>query len=369
MNTLASSQLQTPTFLSEKYIPTLNGWRAIAIIFVIMSHFKLTLTKDTLVQVILKYIFISNFGVKIFFVLSGFLITTLLIKESNNTGKIHVKKFLIRRFLKLIPLLYLYISIIILINYALKLDLHYNNILLPILFFTNYDLQSTWLTMHTWSISVTEQFYLFFLITLHLIKLKYLSITILASVLIFIPFLINISTVLNIHPSLLLLPTFYYASNLFIGCLLSLVMHDFNKVKTFINNRYFTIYNLLTSIIIIYLINYCVIAFKPNEIIKYFCNILTSTLIAYLITFTITNNKNKFSLLLEKPLFVTLGLMSYSLFLWQQLFIIPKGNYPSLEKYFFFPLNIILLFLISYLSYQYLEVGINLIKKRFSIIK
>ena len=70
-------------------IPTLDGWRAIAITMVIAQHYGLAE--------------IGRHGVGIFFVLSGYLITTNLIREREHNGAIDLRSFYIRRFFRLMP--------------------------------------------------------------------------------------------------------------------------------------------------------------------------------------------------------------------------------------------------------------------------
>jgi peptidoglycan/LPS O-acetylase OafA/YrhL len=66
--------------------------------------------------------YIGSLGVAIFFVISGFLITTLCIKEKINTGNLSLKNFYVRRALRILPVAYLYIVIIAILNYFFKLQ-------------------------------------------------------------------------------------------------------------------------------------------------------------------------------------------------------------------------------------------------------
>lgn len=114
-------------------------------------------------------------GVAIFFVLSGFLITYFLVLEYDNTGKINIQKFYLRRVLRIWPLYYAVLLFTFIVYPLLKTIVHLNhqlcsNILYHISFLSNFDVinveklcpgndalsQNT-----TWSVSVEEQFYLF----------------------------------------------------------------------------------------------------------------------------------------------------------------------------------------------------------------
>ena len=95
--------IEIPSSLNNKKFPSLDGLRGISIIFVILSHF----------------IFYSEFvaktnlgviGVEIFFVISGFLISTLLLKEQIINGGISLRKFYIRRALRILPVVFLFLT-------------------------------------------------------------------------------------------------------------------------------------------------------------------------------------------------------------------------------------------------------------------
>jgi len=72
-------------------IPSLDGWRAVAVLLVVLGHAKL-------IQGDLAF-----FGVTVFFFLSGYLITTLMMREAAETGTVHLGRFWLRRFLRLTP--------------------------------------------------------------------------------------------------------------------------------------------------------------------------------------------------------------------------------------------------------------------------
>lgn len=84
---------------ASKYIPSLDGLRAISILLVIVSHFGM------------GHIIPGGFGVTVFFFISGFIITRLLIAEYEANRSILLQRFYIRRFLRLMPALFVYIAI------------------------------------------------------------------------------------------------------------------------------------------------------------------------------------------------------------------------------------------------------------------
>ena len=158
---------------SSVYLPGLNGIRAIAACGVMLSHINLAINSFG----------ISNFslfgfndlhqpngwnfgeqGVTIFFVLSGFLITYLLLFEYKKVGTIDKKKFYIRRILRIWPLYYVYLAISILVFYFFTSIIPDNNILgFYVFLLANVPfllLKTLPLCDHLWSIAVEEQFYL-----------------------------------------------------------------------------------------------------------------------------------------------------------------------------------------------------------------
>lgn len=144
------------------YIPGLDGLRALAVISVVLYH---------ILPVSVRGGFL---GVDLFFVISGFLITTLLLREDRRTGRINIKKFWIRRVRRLVPALVTLTLIVVPIAWAVHRDLmvgigrqvlgsltfSYN--WLEILHGSSYfDLTSPQLFKNFWSLAVEEQFYLF----------------------------------------------------------------------------------------------------------------------------------------------------------------------------------------------------------------
>jgi peptidoglycan/LPS O-acetylase OafA/YrhL len=96
---LFCNDITVPALLKPAHLPGLDGLRGIAIIIVLLSHiFKGTPYAKS---------FPGDTGVEIFFVISGFLITSLLLKEKINNGHISLKHFYIRRILRILPLAYL----------------------------------------------------------------------------------------------------------------------------------------------------------------------------------------------------------------------------------------------------------------------
>jgi peptidoglycan/LPS O-acetylase OafA/YrhL len=146
---------ETIRILPGKRIPSLDGLRALSIGAVLLghgaSHFASPLHNHSFGN-------LSYFGVMVFFVLSGFLITTLLLQEHNKTGKIALKSFYRRRAARILPASLFYTAVIL----SLGRVSHVSRVqaVYALTFTTSYFfVQAHLLLQHLWSLSVEEQFY------------------------------------------------------------------------------------------------------------------------------------------------------------------------------------------------------------------
>ena len=137
-------------------IPSLDGLRALSITLVLVAHFAYSAgfplqhtwwTDDY-----------AHYGVRIFFVISGFLITSLLRRERERTGSISLKQFYIRRAYRLLPAAYVYLIVVTIVFHE---SLPYKYLVAAYLYLTSYAVHSPWPLIQLWSLSVEEQFYLF----------------------------------------------------------------------------------------------------------------------------------------------------------------------------------------------------------------
>src|SRR5580704_3843554 len=141
----------------SRHIPTLDGWRALAILLVIAHHAGTAFYGE-------KEYYASSptrfgiWGVPVFFGLSGILITKLLLEEFDRTGAISLKNFYIRRAFRILPPASLYVLCVA----ALGLVVSRTEFVGSLLFFRNYlpDSIAGLYTAHFWSLAVEEHFYL-----------------------------------------------------------------------------------------------------------------------------------------------------------------------------------------------------------------
>ena len=152
------------------YKPEIDGLRAIAVLSVVIYHLQFQLNSTQ--------ILVGGFiGVDIFFVISGYLISKILLKELTEKNTIFVKSFYIRRARRILPVLFFIILIFFIISYFYSLPPFLENYakssLSSIFFVSNFYFLLSQINygnivsnlsplLHTWTLSVEEQFYIIF---------------------------------------------------------------------------------------------------------------------------------------------------------------------------------------------------------------
>jgi peptidoglycan/LPS O-acetylase OafA/YrhL len=145
---------------STPRIPSLDGLRAVSIGLVLALHTLQRYNVKHPMSRIWYGIFDGGTGVLIFFVISGFLITTLLLQEQQKRGSISLRGFYFRRALRILPPLYLYVVVLLLLGLAGRLVVTKIDIYSALFFFHNYAAGAMFSLEHFWSLSIEEQFYL-----------------------------------------------------------------------------------------------------------------------------------------------------------------------------------------------------------------
>jgi peptidoglycan/LPS O-acetylase OafA/YrhL len=138
--------------MHHRYFPALDGLRTIAVGIVLAAHGGVTWFRS------------GGVGVDIFFVLSGFLITTILSGEYARTGGINFRNFYARRFLRLVPALVITCVLVAVAKPAFDEPFPGIDLALALTYTSNwaqafYGYHLTWLN-HCWSLAIEEQFYL-----------------------------------------------------------------------------------------------------------------------------------------------------------------------------------------------------------------
>jgi peptidoglycan/LPS O-acetylase OafA/YrhL len=315
---LLSEISSIPHFLQADNYPALTGIRGVAIIIVLLYHLAL----NRFLRVFNWWIF-GQLGVDIFFVLSGFLITTLLIKEKVKTNRISVRKFYIRRALRIIPVAYLFLVVMVVINHFFKLHLTATNFISSFLYIKNLPFvgfNDDW-TGHFWSLSIEEQFYLIFplLLLINIKKTTIAAVIIVLGTLIFS--LLGFYQVGIFHTVKSLHFICHTAMFIFwegpfailIGSLFSILsIKDIINV-TRIKQKYFLSAVLFIAAVTIHSKTF--VFYTP-----YLSGFIFDILIGFIILMSI-DSSNFFNLILTSRFLTWMGVMSYSFYIWQQIFV------------------------------------------------
>ena len=141
-----------------KRVPTLDGWRGIAILLVLVTHYQEAFVQHPFAR--FRWMDLGKHGVTIFLVLSGYLITSRLLEEK----KINLRHFYLRRSLRLMPNAWTYLLFIGALSLVTRAQIVGRDALACVFFFRNYysvvQTSANTLTGHFWSLSLEEQFYL-----------------------------------------------------------------------------------------------------------------------------------------------------------------------------------------------------------------
>lgn len=335
-------------------ISSLDGLRAISVLFVIIGHFQPGYLESQLGALGkgLNLLFARPaLGVNIFFVLSGFIITELLLKEKAQTGEINLKGFFFRRVFRIIPAFYFYLSFVVILACMGDLSLTFKELLNSALFLRDYiPGANSWGVTHSWSLGVEEKFYLFYP---WIIK-KFDRKQALQFTLIIIAF----------SPLLRILTHFSFPENrpdhrfmfhnnmdlLMFGCAGSLwlsLKKDFSE-RNFLLNGY-------TQSFLIFFVLWLSPAIASRLKGAYLMT-LEPTLEGLCIILFLIWVTQKPSLwvkqLLNMPFLVRIGLLSYSLYLWQQLFTRSHFRFGFFTSV---PFNFLLCWLCAEISYNCIE--------------
>lgn len=168
----------------RKKLPGLNGLRAIAASFVLFSH-VLQIAGDAgdagIVRVFEQHKLLGKDMVNLFFVISGFIITWILLQERERSGTISLRQFYIKRFLRIWPLYFGILAIVILLNkythvYSMYPPINGLGILIVCLFVLNIrdTLPNPQVSVlqHYWSLSIEEQYYIFWPLLFKKLKVR-----------------------------------------------------------------------------------------------------------------------------------------------------------------------------------------------------
>lgn len=308
-------------------IPSLDGLRTVSILLVIVSHFQFFIgVPDTFN--------FGSLGVRVFFVISGFLITGLLVKELDKTTTVNLPKFYFRRTFRIFPPFYFYLFVILLLSVIGWLETPLLSFVPAFTYTSNYVHLNAWNLNHSWSLAVEEQFYLIYPGVLLLLG-KRKTVWLLGLLIIVSPFVRILDFHLFNHIDAVWITKGFHANAdaLAVGCLLA-HGRDFLHQSRF----YSRILNSGLMIFAPLLIVFANAQADHPHVLLGVSMSLCSLLIALCLDWAVTyHDDNKIGKILNSKPMVTLGVMSYSIYLWQQ----PFSNHQTPAWFTAFPCNLI----------------------------
>jgi peptidoglycan/LPS O-acetylase OafA/YrhL len=330
----------------EGRLRELDGWRAVSVLLVIVDHFfwfhyPQLMPHSAVLRHMINYT--GAVGVKTFFVISGFVICRLLIAEEQRFGSVSLKGFYYRRIFRILPPFYLYLATISLLLFFGLIHENWAAILTSGLFLANiHFLLPSWFVDHTWSLAVEEQFYLTF-------------------------------------PAMWVLTRPRWRSRVFIGvvCLcvlwnLSLAFHGWTHslIQTGTRAGFATIcFGVLMAIheerlrrmaakipVIVVILVAIMLMLRPvpygTWMQALYDGLIFPPAIGLVLLYSLERGATLRAILCSKPM-QAIGLTSYGIYLWQQLFTAPAEYYAGIGQ--ISPLFLPLLFVVVPFSYIVLE--------------
>jgi peptidoglycan/LPS O-acetylase OafA/YrhL len=361
-----------------KYIKGLDSLRAFAVLFVLIHHMLPRQNIHSLSGVIEQFLLPTGvFGVTMFFVLSGFLISSILLQaKENNSNKLGiVKNFVVRRALRIFPIYYILLIVLLCIGFP------FTKGELPFLFTytSNFFMYSKnmWSSLgHTWSLSVEEQFYLIWPWLIIFINRKYVKQIFIVFIVIGIGTSFIQSLLRNVafdDISAILTPSCFDAFG--IGGLYAYLRYNktpenaLNKMVKlcFIIALFFTLYWKVCP--------YFEWSTKLFFLSRSIASLLSVSTIHYVIT-----NKSRIitTFIFENRILVFIGKISYGIYLFHYP-LITLVQIPMTKLYYhfnqfalfnncyvLFSIKVITTIILSYVSFELIEKRVLKFKKRFN---
>lgn len=312
-----SEPAQHTTYLGRKYFPELDGLRAISVLLVISVHLYDSTT---------WWHWLSGArGVTIFFILSGYLITTLALREEDQHGRLSLLAFFIRRTCRIFPMYYLVLGLHCLLIFGLGISSHLGDMLWKALPYYLLYLQeipfSAWQALegkevvfyHSWTLGAEEKFYLFwpllaFVLWAGSLRSRLRGTLVLMLVLACVPLVLS---PLGPVPKVVGRMLFCYAS-LLAGCLLAFLLHD---ARWFARLRFFGRTSVLVPVVLVFLVSHFATApLDPGTLASDLNNILYTLATTALLACLLLGRGPLQTFLSTRPL-TFVGRLSYGIYL------------------------------------------------------
>lgn len=364
------------------YFPNLNGLRFIAAFLVIIHHIEQIKSISGIDNYwgAVRFIgVIGKLGVILFFVLSGFLITYLILTEEKKFDKISIRKFYVRRMLRIWPLYFIIIILAFLVLPNINLfilpgfgkDVIYSHLFLKLflyaIIFPNLVLSALGIVpyaSHTWSIGTEEQYYLVWPLLLNYFKKHRVGLMIFIIVIYLTLKLFLQSHYSDFLPYKRILMAFWNTFSIdcmAIGGIFAILLLKKHSIIKLLNNNVLFYSTIIVTILLM----------LKGVYIPYFHYEFYSVFFGIIILNFASNKTIRISLE-TKPLNY-LGNISYGLYMYHPigivlaLYICTSINFVT--NWLIYPLSIILTVIFAGLSYKYFELFFLKFKNKYSNIR
>ena len=334
-------------------VPALDGLRAVSIGLVLVSHSLIYDSHDS--NVIRFGLMCGNTGVSFFFVISGYIITHLLLREETTAGRIHIGRFYARRALRLLPACYVYVlSVYLLATGGLIPTIPTHDFLACVLYIRNL-VGRGHETAHLWSLSLEEQFYLFWPAFVVVLPTRWRFSATAGLVALVWVWRFGLVFMDRVSDGSLHIRTDLRIDTILFGCLLALIPS--RNCQAGLPDWY------SLTVATVGLLLWPFISPKIPYSRAFNAGVMSIGLCALLDWFLRNPNSMASRLLSSIPL-VAFGRLSYSLYLWQQLFLGPH-NIP-LQELRAFPFGLVCAFVAAVMSYFLVELPFLRLKERYT---
>jgi peptidoglycan/LPS O-acetylase OafA/YrhL len=334
-----------------RHYPELDGFRGLAVVMVLTGHvvlFSLGI-----------YTQLASLGVLLFFVLSGFLITGVLLNEKDARGRISLANFYLRRVLRLAPALLIFLATVTaLIYFKAIVDVPWYEVVFALFYMANIVGHSLPLG-HLWSLSLEEQFYAMW--PWFVARMPTRRLLLIAAVITSAVAIARMVTIWNgwfaYNPGMVYRRPWFRIDSIMIGCWLCVAIADdiwrarVTRLVAAISPA------LLWLVLLVWTV--AVGRFFPTASLT-----VQTMLCAVVLGQLILSPTPMSSAIFNNPILRHLGKISYGLYLWQQLFADnPNSHWGALQR---FPINVLVALAIAELSYWLVEVRFLNWKESFS---
>jgi peptidoglycan/LPS O-acetylase OafA/YrhL len=340
-------------------IAGLDGLRGISIGLVLLAHMSALRRMQQLLEShgfartgTLFTFDAGDLGVSVFFVISGFLITTLLLRPGGQENAKHLTQFYIRRLFRIFPPYYFYLMMVGLLWELHRVVMLRGAFIAAIFYFSNYypyllslPGSSGWLVGHTWTLSLEEQFYLVWPVCLKVLgqrRSAYIGLVIIV--------LAPLSRVVTLHT----FPSLAFDGQIFrmfhtridtimAGCILALALHGATRDRMLRYARSGPLTLVSSGLLFA-----CLLVDTRSLGFHLALGVTVEAIcISHIVLYSVSNKDNVWGRVLSNRVLCHFGIISYSIYLWQQMFMSRNVNLLH-GHYAFVPIMILLLAETSY---------------------